>query len=144
MGQYDDDVKAKLGQGAWDVILAAVRNGHIDPEKMEDIARLLHPHIAGNHTRRERYCDVEMRRILSDWWIFELHVMTRQVALEKLVKIFNHDYVKLHPQAKEIKKLMNCLPKTRRHSSGRSRRNSYQQQVSTSEVMDQLKDQRGA
>ena len=37
MGEYDDEVKEMLGQEAWDVVLGAVRNGHIESQKMEDI-----------------------------------------------------------------------------------------------------------
>ena len=144
MGQYDDEVKGVIGRGPYDAILEAVTNGHIDSQKMEDIARLLDPKIRGSHKKRDGCCEAEMRRMLSEWWNLELYNLSTESALEKLVRIFNDETVNMRPLANKIKKSIpkSPNPKPRRHSSGKSKRGSYQREVSASEIMDKMKDQR--
>ena len=140
MGEYDDEVKKALTKGPYDAILEAVRYNHIDPQRMKDIAKLLHPSIRGSHKKRERCCEAEMRRILSEWWNLELYKLSKKEALEKL----NDDTVNMRPLANKIQKFIpkSSNPKPRRHSSGQWKRDSYQRELSASEMLEGLKDQR--
>ena len=78
MGQYDEKVKATLGQKSWDILRSSVTRSELDPLKMKEMARKLHPSVGGSHQRRtgptgKRESDWhEMREVLSDWYQLEL------------------------------------------------------------------------
>ena len=51
MGQYDREVKEKLGVEVVKMILDAVESAEITKRKMEDIAQGLGPKVRGGHYR---------------------------------------------------------------------------------------------
>ena len=119
MQAYDRDVKEKLGTDAYSLILREVDSGVICHQKMRDIAKGVHPEvkIVGNHLRRisdgGKSDSYEMRSILSDWWLFgDLHEISKEEALQRLVMVFREEPVTLKPLATALAKL---LPKGNDH-----------------------------
>ena len=110
------DVETKLSEHVVDDIVHYVQNGHMSDQNMKDFAQQLgkvrnDPNVAnillGNHmTRMERDRNrdksAEMRAILSDWWRQELHDMTTDDALKKLIKIFNNGQLQFKDLAKKL------------------------------------------
>ena len=112
MQAYDREVKDKLGT-AYRLILREVDSGVICNQKMIDIARGLHSEvkIVGNHQRRilaGGESDAhEMRNILSDWWLLgDLHEISKEEALQKLVMVLREEPVTLKPLATALAKLL--------------------------------------
>ena len=120
MQAYDRNVKEKLGTDAYRLILREVDSGVICDQKMRDIAKGLYPaevKIVGNHQRRIlggcKSDAHEMRSILSDWWLFgDLHEISKEQALQRLVMVFREEPVTLKPLATGLAKL---LPKGNDH-----------------------------
>ena len=121
MQAYDRDVKEKLGTDAYGLILREVDSGVICHQKMRDIAEGLYPaevKIVGNHQRRisakgGKSDSHEMRSILSDWWLLgDLHEISKEEALQRLVMVFREEPVMLKPLATA---LANLLPKGNGH-----------------------------
>ena len=114
MGEYDHDVKNKLGGEAWDLLLLEVKKYRIEASHMLGVARLLGDDVKGKHQRRrdvERALpdEVEWKKVLSDWWSLKenpLEDMDRVSALDKLSKIFSDETVELHPLSRRFKALM--------------------------------------
>ena len=106
MGLHDDKVNGKLGENVVSLILEEVRSGSINNQKMIDFAQALSKKIGGNHTKRNKSDDAEMRNILSDWWEEDLYSesMTRENAKQTLVGIFSHDNISLNHLADLIHK----------------------------------------
>ena len=102
-GLYDRKVKAILGEEIWQILKRSVGNGEVDSRRMQDIAYKLHEEVGGGHSRRmgpgmKGIPDwFEFREILGHWYQVELcdFEENRGAALEKLVKIFKSDEVKL-------------------------------------------------
>ena len=65
MGIHDNDVIAKIGKKAWDILLKEVTKGTIDHQKMTDFARQLGSKVGGNHSRRGNCDEAEMREVLT-------------------------------------------------------------------------------
>ena len=113
MGLYDEEVKAVLGQEAWDILIKIVDSDVLDGLKMKETARKLHPSVGGSHQRRtgpsgRRDPDWhEMREVLSDWYQEELFEFEddKEKVLEKLIAIFNSDAVELPGIAGQLEKL---------------------------------------
>ena len=119
MSHYPE-AEAKLGKAATDLLFRYTRNGDISDQQMEDfVQRLGHPDhhdeanvLFGNHKKRmerdkNRDQSAELRDVLSDWWNEQLFEdeMTQQIALAKLVSIFQGDDIHLKPLAKALKDL---------------------------------------
>ena len=79
----------KLGKGTYDDILNQA--GRINTTRMREIACKLHPKVSDRHVKRlERgsHSDVlEMRYILSDWWLYEMWEFNNKAALDRLTKL---------------------------------------------------------
>ena len=110
MGKFDDEVKEKIGEPAFNSILDAVEEDIITGEKMEDFARKLHRKVAGSHTKRRRLPGMndgaEMRHILSDWYEFGgLVEMATEDAQKRLLEIFSSPEISLNPLVVELKKI---------------------------------------
>ena len=108
MGIYDKEVKERLGDESWSVILESVNRGAIDAQKMKDIAQQMSPKVGGNHKRRMQAGmndQSEMREVLSGWWEEEMHDMDRNAVFDKLVTIFGSDTVSLSALAERLKKV---------------------------------------
>ena len=82
MGQYDREVKEKLGKEVVKMILDAVESAEITKQKMGDTAQGLGPKVRGSHSRQNESDSAEMRKILSDWYQDKLYDMSG-VALFK-------------------------------------------------------------
>ena len=113
MGLNDENVIAILSQEAWDILMDIVKSGELDPPKMKETARKLHPTIGGGHLQRtgsggKRASWPELREILSHWYQLELfqHEDYRQWALERLIDIFKSDAVMLPKVAEQFKELL--------------------------------------
>ena len=109
MGMYEKEVSEKLGEDAVNEILKAARSGHISPQQMEDVAKLLEPPVVlGNHKRRGKVGEYEMRDILSDWCQHSdsFHDLSREGALRLLIGIFKEDPVSLKPLAHRLEELL--------------------------------------
>ena len=114
MGEYDHDVKSKLGGEAWDLLLLEVKKYRIEASHMLGVARLLGDDVKGKHQRRKDVQhalpdEVEWKKVLSDWWSLKenpLEDMDRSTALDKLRKIFSDDTVELHPLSRRLKAIM--------------------------------------
>ena len=112
-----DQVLDRLGEDAVKKILDFTRGGKLSRQNVKDFAfhlgRPADPNVVyGKHLHRteggsgEAGLDVEVRKILSDWWNEKLHEMTTVAALEKLVRIFLSDDVSCKPLAQDIQKLL--------------------------------------
>ena len=101
MGLNDEKVKEIIGEEVWDILHQSVTSGELEPLKMREVARKLHPTVGGAHLRRtgppqRRESDWhEMREILNDWYQQELFELSGELALGRLVDIFKSDAVKL-------------------------------------------------
>ena len=106
-----------MGEDAVKKILDFTRGGQLSRQNVTDFAlhlgRPAKPNVMfGHHRHRteggnaEAGLDVEVRKILSDWWNEELHKMTTLAALEKLVMIFLSDDVSCKPLAQDIQKVL--------------------------------------
>ena len=108
MGQYDKEVKEKLGEEVVKMILDAVENAEITKQKMEDIAQGFGPKVRGGHVSRNDACDsAEMRKILSDWYQHELYDMGGEEGVQKLVKLFESEEISLKPLASQLRRYLN-------------------------------------
>ena len=113
MGLNDEKVKEIIGEEVWDILHQSVTSGELEPLKMREVARKLHPTVGGAHLRRtgptgKRESDWhEMREILNDWYQQELFEYAGEWALGRLVDIFNSEAVMLRPLAYRMEKLMN-------------------------------------
>ena len=88
------------------MILGAVREGRVDVVRMEGMARRLGG--VGRHwARRDEggACDeAEMRMILSDWFEYgELNSLSREMAVEGLILLFEDPAISLLPVANSLK-----------------------------------------
>ena len=107
MGNNDPEVKRKLGEDAVKLILSEVSRGNINTQKMQDIAQKLGDKVGGNHGRRGKNDEAEMRNILSDWWSCEdLCEKTRAEALEQLIELFSSDEICLKPISNGLKTML--------------------------------------
>ena len=111
MGLYDEEVKAILGQEAWDILVEIVDSDVLDGLKMKETARKLHPTVGGGHLQRtgpagRRDSDWhEMREVLSHWYQMELYEFDGRKAVDKLVTILESDAVDLPNVAGQLKSL---------------------------------------
>ena len=116
---HSGEVEVKLGEHVVDDLIHYVQNGHVSDQSMKDFAQQLgnvgNPNISnvvyGNHVRRmerdrNRDNSAEMRDILSDWWTKELHDMTTEDALKKLINIFNTRQLRFQDLAKKLEKYL--------------------------------------
>ena len=112
---YRRSVEGLLGKDVIACIFEYVRQGMINEQQISDIARLLEsdksvdqPNILfGNHKRRmardrNRASDEEMREILSDWWNISCYQMTRETAMDALIKALSHSDVNCRPLVARI------------------------------------------
>ena len=99
-----------LGKQNVDLLLEEAMCGSISQQQMKDIAILLHRRVHGNFRRRReegRSCDfTELRRILDDWFIFELFQLSQDEGLHKLLGILKSDKVGLAYIAAQMKILI--------------------------------------
>ena len=119
MGLNDEKVKEIIGKEVWDILHQSVTSGELEPLKMREVARKLHPTVGGAHLRRtgppqRRDSDWhEMREILSDWYQQELFEFTGEwkglLVMGRLVDIFKSDAVDLRPLAAQLEELMGQL-----------------------------------
>ena len=112
MGLNDEKVKEIIGKEVWDILHQSVTSGELEPLKMREVARKLHPTVGGAHLRRtgptgKRESDWhEMREILNDWYQQELYEYAGEWAMGRLVDIFKSDAVKLPNIAGQLEGLM--------------------------------------
>ena len=112
MGLNDEKVKEIIGKDVWDILHQSVTREELEPLKMREVARKLHPTVGGAHLRRtgptgKRESDWhEMREILNDWYQQELFELAGEWALGRLVDIFKSDAVDLRPLAAQLEELM--------------------------------------
>ena len=112
MGLNDEKVKEVIGKEVWDILHQSVTSGELEPLKMKEVARKLHPTVGGAHLRRtgptgKRDSDwTEMREILNDWYQQELFDYAGELALGRLVDIFKSDAVKLPNIAGQLEGLL--------------------------------------
>ena len=102
MGQYDKEVEAFFGSDIVKLILSEVSSGRISEQQMKDIALNLstNARVGGNHCRRveKGECDsAEMRRILSDWWQYELceTEQSRKEVVDRVIALMHFKVLKL-------------------------------------------------
>ena len=105
------DVERLLGRDTLARILNYVISGNLSDQKIKDFAQRLGSDpesniLFGNHTTRvgrdrERGKGEEVREVLSDWWNQELHAMTKEDAIGRLVEVFTK--IGAHPLAKHLK-----------------------------------------
>ena len=104
---YDRDVKKIIGQDTFDVICKYASTGHINSQRMTDIAVQLHANVGGEHLRRcERSvpdAEPEMRSILADWYEIEMHQLRPIQAIRRLISIFEDGSINLGFIAKELR-----------------------------------------
>ena len=106
-----------LGEECMKELLNYVRGGKMNDSQVRDFVFQLGepsdsasnaPNILfGKHTIRmrrdkERELDTELLQVISDWWETSLHVMTRQAALDMLVKALSHPNVYCNPLASNL------------------------------------------
>ena len=107
-------VEERLGKGTVKLLLDSARNGDISDDQMDCIADLLgrqpgEPNnvFGGHRQRMERDRDkdkhVMLKYILCDWWQFDMFDLTSEIALQKIVKVFQDSNVALLPLAKALK-----------------------------------------
>ena len=114
MAPYDDEVQEKLGEQAWKRLIHYVDKTKVTAQQAKDIARLLEekrPHsvIFSAHSTRMKtnnWDSTELRCILDNWYSEELFKLDRKDALSKLAKIFDHESVRIHPLAHELRELI--------------------------------------
>ena len=79
----------KLGKSTYDDILNQA--GRINATRMREIACKLHPKVSDRHVKRVESgsCSdvLEMRYILSDWWVYEMCKFNNKAALDRLTKL---------------------------------------------------------
>ena len=115
---HSDQVAKKLGEPVVDDIIRYVQSGHVSDQNLKDFAQQIgkvgnDPNVAnvlfGSHVSRmerekNRDKSAEMRAILSEWWNQELHDMTAEDALTKLIRIFNNSQLGFKDLAKSLEK----------------------------------------
>ena len=119
MGKYDKEVKKKLRDNQWQLIMDSVDRDVINAQHMVDIAQQMGPKVSGNHGKRvregvtsDRY---EMRQIFSDWWEEGMSEMHNRDVIEKLVTILSSDSVGLRALADQMCRNRRAYEKERRH-----------------------------
>ena len=118
MGNHDPEVRGRLGEDAVKLILAEVSRGNIDTQKMMDIAQRLGEKVGGNHKRREKNDEAEMRNILSDWWLCgDLCKKTKVESLEQLVELFSSDDICLKPISNDLQIMLEAAKESNKVSS---------------------------
>ena len=106
MSKYEKEARKKLGGQVFRLLCDAAIEDKIDDQKLEDISYRLHGTVGGNHRKRGRgSSESEFRAVISDWYQVEMFDMTRETALNKLVKILEDPSVNLKPLAKDINDL---------------------------------------
>ena len=93
----------KLGADVIETINNAVNNGAITKDKMNAIAKGLGPYVEEEHKKRGQSDNLEIGRILRDWFRKDLFEMDRERALNVLVKILEKDEVNLKDLATKLK-----------------------------------------
>ena len=68
-------VSEKLGVNVIEMINNAVKNGAITKDKMEKMAKGLGPYVEEEHKQRQKCDNLEMERILGDWFRKDLFDM---------------------------------------------------------------------
>ena len=96
-------VSEKLGVNVIEIINNAVKNGAITKDKMEAIAKGLGPYVEKEHKKRQKCDNLEMERILGDWFRKDLFDMNGERALNVLVKIFEKEEINLKDLATKLK-----------------------------------------
>ena len=91
----------KLGDDVIDIINHAVKNGAVTKDKMSAIAKGLG--LEEEHKKRGKFDNLEMGRILRDWFRKDLYVMDSERALNVLAKILENDEVDLKDLATKLK-----------------------------------------
>ena len=111
-GEYDNEVKKKLGLDVWNLLLKEVNAYRIKKNHMLAVANCLG--VVGAHKMRRddentRADEIEWRRILSDWYGLKEGGLKqendRKSAIQTLSNIFSHDDVKLYPLAADLKEM---------------------------------------
>ena len=80
-------------------------NGAITKDKMEGIAKGLGPYLEKEHKKRQKCDNLEMNRILGDWFRKDLFDMNGERAMNVLVKIFEKEEIKLKDLATKLKRI---------------------------------------
>ena len=103
-------IELYLGKQNVNLLLEEVMCGNISEQHMKEIAFMMHWRVHGNFRRRReegRSCDfTELRRILDDWFIFELFQLSQDEGLHKLLGILKSDKVGLAYIAAQMKILI--------------------------------------
>ena len=119
MGNYDKEVREKVGIEEFDLILEAARRGGIKADQADDIAQRLGAKVGGNHKRRVEggesrggSDDREFRKIFSDWYESGMcdDEWNRVRVLTEIITILKDPSVALNPLAG---KLDQCLTVTK-------------------------------
>ena len=106
MSEYENEAKKILGARVFRLLCDAASEDKINDQKLKDISYRLHGRVGGNHQKRGRgSSESELRAVISDWYQVEMFDMTRETALNKLVKILEDPSVNLKPLAKDINDL---------------------------------------
>ena len=100
MANWDKEVLEKLGPVVFKLIRDYVTNHVTNIDVMNDIAQILSDGAGGaNQRRRGGFDERAMRDILSDWYNEEMHKMTREAAVKRLIAVFKDNSVNLKPLA---------------------------------------------
>ena len=111
---YDGDVKKRLGNDAWELLIQYVNDGKISSQHSSDIARLLAERIPqskifGAHKNRMKdsgWNHTELRHILGNWYSEEMFELNREEALSRLADIFEDPTLGIRCLASEIRKFV--------------------------------------
>ena len=101
----DKEIKEKLGDAAYNLILDHADNNDIDEQKMKDMAELLE--VGG--ANRRRGCNagpIEMRHVLTDWYQAELHGLDRESSLKRLIGVLEDRSIGLRPLAAKLRQML--------------------------------------
>ena len=103
MANWDKEVCEKLGPVVFKLIRDYVTNHVTNIDVMNDIAQILSDGAGGaNQRRRGGFDERAMRDILSDWYNEEMHKMTREAAVKRLIAVFKDNSVNLKPLAHDL------------------------------------------
>lgn len=107
--EHTAEIEAALGKQNVSLLINECMKGSIDKQQMKDISIALHPRVHGRFKQRReegKRCDFhELRRILDDWFIFELYEeeMKNKKGLPKLIRILEAENIELSFLARKMK-----------------------------------------
>jgi hypothetical protein len=107
--EFEEEVREALGSDVYDKVCQYMMEGHISMQNLKDISIKLHPRVHGEFKRRREEkvpVDVhELRRVLDDWWEFELNEMQNGCGHRKLCDILSHPFISLKTLVWHIEKI---------------------------------------